>query len=224
MNPVNIPALAHRAHPVIEIRDGQAITISTEVARVFNKRHNDVLRAIENLLKELPADSQRNFAQTEETRPSPLNGASIKSPAYHLTRDGFTLLAMGFTGKRALAFKLAYIDAFNKMEAALTQPAQVQQALPMPETPTSGISPAVVNEIVASTTQHIVETLKQKHLLVDWQQVTAALNDSNTAITFPELTKLANAALERLQREAYTAIHQRAARQGVPTTQVSLNA
>jgi phage regulator Rha-like protein len=46
-------------------------------------------------------------------------GVIRKDPAYRLTRDGFTLLAMGFTGKRALQFKLAYIDAFNKMEAEL---------------------------------------------------------------------------------------------------------
>jgi len=113
------------------------------------------------------------------------------------------------------AFHLKVIRVF------LDATAPAQQALPMPEACAPGISPAVVNEIVASTTQHIVETLRQK-------QVTAALNDSNTAITFPELTKLANAALERLQRavkaEAYTAISSRARRQGVPTTKVSLHA
>ena len=59
-------------------------------------------------------------------------GAVRKSKAYRLTRDGFTFLAMGFTGERAQAFKWAYIDAFNKMEAALRQcPAQAQLPPPM---------------------------------------------------------------------------------------------
>jgi len=123
MTHVNIPAIAQRAHPLVQISDGQAITVSTEVARVFEKRHDHVLDAIKNLLSELPADHAPNFREMV-INVEIGSGATRKSPAYHLTRDGFTLLAMGFTGKRALAFKLAYIDAFNKMEAALTQPAQ----------------------------------------------------------------------------------------------------
>jgi len=79
------------------------------------------------LLKDLPADHQPNFRQTVITRDNPSGGAPIKSPAYNLTRDGFTLLTMGFNGKKALAFKLAYIDAFNKMEAELSG-----RALPPP--------------------------------------------------------------------------------------------
>jgi len=58
------------------------------------------------------------------------NGATRESPAYNLTRDGFTLLAMGFTGKKALAFKLAYIDAFNRMEAGLRPPQIPRRPLP----------------------------------------------------------------------------------------------
>ncbi len=106
--------------PVVSLVDGHAVTTSTEVARVFGKRHDLVLRDIRNLAAQLPdADRLLNFAETVETRANPSGGAPIESPAYRLTRDGFTLLAMGFTGKRALAFKLAYIDAFNKMEADL---------------------------------------------------------------------------------------------------------
>jgi len=123
MNPINIPALAQRAHPLVQISDGQAITISTEVARVFEKRHDHVLDAIKNLLPQLPEINHPNFRAVEYT-----DQKGERRPAYHLTRDGFTLLAMGFTGKRALAFKLAYIDAFNKMEAALTK--QTQPVLP----------------------------------------------------------------------------------------------
>jgi len=119
MKSVNIPALADTIHPAVQVENGKAITSSVEVARVFGKQHKNVLQAIETLLADMPADHRLNFQQTVITRENPSGGAPIKSPAYHLTRDGFTLLAMGFNGKRAMAFKLAYIDAFNRMEAEL---------------------------------------------------------------------------------------------------------
>lgn len=109
--------------PTIAVVNGKLTTLSTDVARHFGKAHSNVLRDIDNLRTQLPEHCLLNFEQTVETRPSPLNGAPIESRAYRLTRDGFTLLAMGFTGKKALQFKLAYIDAFNKMEAELQKPA-----------------------------------------------------------------------------------------------------
>lgn len=112
--------------PAITIVDGKPTTLSTDLSRHFGKRHDDVLRVIRNLLPQLPDGGVRNFAETPVTEEQ--NGQTY--PAYRLTRDGFTLLAMGFTGKKALAFKLAYIDAFNRMEAELQQhPAQDAQRL-----------------------------------------------------------------------------------------------
>lgn len=108
--------------PVVTVVDGNATTLSTDVADFFKKNHRDVIRSIEKVLETCPPSCVRNFAQTEVTRESPLKkGTFIKSKAYRLTRDGFTFLAMGFTGARAQEFKWAYIDAFNKMEAALRQ-------------------------------------------------------------------------------------------------------
>ncbi len=109
--------------PALTIVDGKPTTLSTDVARHFGKRHDNVVRDIENLRAQLDPDHLLNFEETEQSRSSPLNGAPISARAYRLTRDGFTLLAMGFTGKKALAFKLAYIDAFNRMEAELQKPA-----------------------------------------------------------------------------------------------------
>ncbi len=111
------PALA--ISPAITIVDGKPTILSTDLARHFGKGHDDVLRTIRNLLPQLPDGGVLNFAETPCTDPQ--NGQTY--PAYRLTRDGFTLLAMGFTGKKALAFKLAYIDAFNRMEAELHKPA-----------------------------------------------------------------------------------------------------
>jgi len=134
-NSVNIPALANSAHPAIQVEDGKAITTSLEIARVFDKRHDHVLDAIRTMLVDMPADHLPNFRETVITRENPSGGAPIKSPAYHLTRDGFTLLAMGFNGKRAMAFKLAYIDAFNRMEAELAG-----RSLPPPPVPTKTLT------------------------------------------------------------------------------------
>lgn len=108
--------------PVVTVVDGNVTTLSTDVAAFFEKRHDVVLRAIENIRSSLDSNRLHNFAETEVTRESPLKkGTLLKSKAYRLTRDGFTFLAMGFTGARAQEFKWAYIDAFNKMEAALRQ-------------------------------------------------------------------------------------------------------
>ncbi|MBU4610297.1 Rha family transcriptional regulator [Achromobacter sp. GG226] len=125
----SVPANSARPEPVISVSQNRAVTTSMAVAEFFGKPHNDVLKSIRALLAYVPADHQRNFSQTVAERPNPSGGGSISSPAFLLTRDGFTLLAMGFTGKRALHFKLAYIDAFNQMEARLQQRAVLAPAL-----------------------------------------------------------------------------------------------
>lgn len=105
--------------PALAAVNGTPTALSTDVASHFGKPHYDVLKVIDKLVQELPTDRHGNFSETVTERPNPAGGAPIQSRAYRLTRDGFTLLAMGFTGKKALAFKLAYLDAFNRMEAEL---------------------------------------------------------------------------------------------------------
>ncbi|WP_448252885.1 Rha family transcriptional regulator [Ottowia oryzae] len=111
----------------LTVIDGRPTTTSLDVARHFGKRHDDVLKAVRNLLVELPEDHARNFSEMVVTIEIG-SGARRESPAYRLTRDGFTLLAMGFTGKKALQFKLAYIAEFNRMEAALSSGAALAEA------------------------------------------------------------------------------------------------
>lgn len=103
--------------PMITERDGIPVTTSRAVAEQFGKNHKEVLRAIENTITQIKetdegkAFNERNFA------PISLRDAmNREKPAYLLTRDGFTLLAMGFTGATAVQFKVAYINAFNRME------------------------------------------------------------------------------------------------------------
>ena len=113
----------------IELKDGKAVTTSLKIAEVFGKQHKDVLKAIESL--QIP-DSfrERNFSPSEYSSQNGI-GKTIKYPMYIITRDGFTLLAMGFTGKAAMQFKVAYIEAFNAMERTIKESAAT--GLPTPE-------------------------------------------------------------------------------------------
>ena len=136
------------ATPDLEIIEGQITTTSLQIAEHFGKRHTHVLRAIRNLLAELPENARPNFGLSEFT-----DDTGRKLPAYRITRDGFTLLAMGFTGKEAMQWKVAYLTAFNKMEQELlartTRPAN-------PAIDYDRISPAQaqdLKEIVAAIVQ-----------------------------------------------------------------------
>lgn len=100
---------------------GQPVASSRDIAEHFGKEHKNVLQSIENLTAENSALTQM-FFKTSYT-----SGTGKAYPMYLMNRDGFTLLAMGFTGKAALEWKLKYIEAFNAMESELRSQ---QTALP----------------------------------------------------------------------------------------------
>lgn len=93
----------------VAVSDGKVTTSSLKIAEVFGKRHDDVMRTIESL--QVPDDfKKRNFAELETPYQNGL-GKEVKRKAYQITRDGFTLLVMGFTGAKAMEFKIAYLEA-----------------------------------------------------------------------------------------------------------------
>lgn len=98
---------------VLTNNNGQAVVSSRQVANDFGKQHKNVIRSIETTI-----DSAQNCAQwffaTEYTDAS---GKANKE--YLLNRDGFSLIVMGFTGKKAAGWKVKYIEAFNSMEQQL---------------------------------------------------------------------------------------------------------
>ena len=100
---------------LVIMKDQQAVTTSLQVAEVFGKRHDNILRDIENLKKDILNFEEMFLEGTE----SDSYGRDRRT--YFMNRDGFTLLAMGFTGKKALGFKLKYIEAFNHMEEAIKE-------------------------------------------------------------------------------------------------------
>lgn len=106
--------------PVVSIIDNTVTALSTDVAKFLGKRHDNVIRDIEDLISKLPKSRLLNFEVSEISIPSNLKNVANKIiKAYRMTRDGFTLLVMGWTGERALQFKLAWLDAFNRMEEQL---------------------------------------------------------------------------------------------------------
>ena len=99
--------------------NNQAITSSLLVAEVFEKQHDNVLKAIRKILQEGIVKNDETPMFEETTCINEQNKQSY--PVFLMNRDGFTLLAMGFTGKKAMQFKLEYIKAFNKMEAIIKE-------------------------------------------------------------------------------------------------------
>lgn len=100
---------------LVIMKEKQAVTSSLQVADTFDKNHRDVLKAVD----EIKEGVAQKFADLfwEDKYVHPQNKQPYR--VIYMTRDGFTLLAMGFNGKKALEFKLKYIDAFNEMDEAI---------------------------------------------------------------------------------------------------------
>lgn len=101
----------------VTVENGQVVVSSRDVAEKFEKQHKDVLETIRFMTAENSALLSMFFLSEYTTV------QNKKLPMYLMNRDGFSLLCMGFTGAKALEWKLKYIDAFNKMEKALTEQA-----------------------------------------------------------------------------------------------------
>lgn len=96
---------------LINIKNEEAVTTSLQVAEAFEKRHDRVLRAIDNIIEGLPKNGVSYFHKGKYK-----DSSGKSNVMYYINRDGFSLLVMGFTGKKALEWKLKYIEAFNQME------------------------------------------------------------------------------------------------------------
>lgn len=107
---------------LVIMHDQQAVTTSLILAEAFNKQHKNVIQVIEAKIE--PAENSARYKRMfYEGIYTDKKGEQRKM--YYLNRDGFTFIAMGFTGRKADEFKLKYIDAFNRMEERIKQqPAQ----------------------------------------------------------------------------------------------------
>ena len=94
--------------------DGIPFTTSRAIAERFDKRHKNVLKLINKLLSDMP---EPEFSRLHLEPRDYLDSRGKTQLEYKLSHDGFALLVMGFTGKEAMAWKIAFIQAFNQMEA-----------------------------------------------------------------------------------------------------------
>lgn len=168
--------------PSVSLHSGRPATTSLEVAKFFGKRHDNVLRDIDALLSQLPENSlQLNFEETYQEQETPLGVKQIR--VFIIYRDGFMLLVMGYTGKKALGMKLAYIEAFNRMEEELAR--QKESAIPASPTPddftgTLSITPSTTEDrkplraLVGSWAQ-----VSGLPFAACWNQLKAAFNLAN---------------------------------------------
>lgn len=120
------------AQNAFRIVEGRPVTSSRTVADYFSKKHSDVVRAIQTILAQKPElEASRNFAQwSEEVEIG--SGAKRTVICYWMDRKGFSILAMGFTGAKALDFKCAFYDEFERMEKQLHPQCPAQAQLPAP--------------------------------------------------------------------------------------------
>ncbi|WP_420999977.1 Rha family transcriptional regulator [Carnobacterium maltaromaticum] len=102
---------------LVIMKDRQAITTSLQVSETFERNHRHILAAIDELKYGVAENWADLFWEDSYTH----DQNKQKYRMVYMNRDGFTLLAMGFTGRKALSFKLKYIDAFNQMEKEVRQ-------------------------------------------------------------------------------------------------------
>lgn len=107
---------------ILKEQDGKILASSLEVAEKFGKEHAKVKRSIKSLEKDVANFGEMFTLSYYE------DSYGRKQEEYSMNRDGFSLIVMGFTGKKALDWKLKYINAFNKMEEELKR--QSIRALP----------------------------------------------------------------------------------------------
>lgn len=120
------------AQDAFRVVEGRPVTSSLKVAEYFGKQHKDVLESIRKLVVLKPEfDRERNFSLTQEIKH--LGATTRKVPFYWMDRKGFAILAMGFTGAKALDFKCAFYDEFERME---------KQLHPAVECPIATLTPA----------------------------------------------------------------------------------
>lgn len=156
---------------VLSMQSGEPVASSRQIADNFEKRHDHVMRDIDAMKKDVPNFGEMFF---ETTAP---DSYGREQRTYLMNRDGFTLLAMGFTGKAALEWKLKYIAAFNEMEKKLADQPQLTRSQLLA---TALI--AAHEELEEKDKQ--IETMKPKVLFAD------AVSASKKSILVGELAKL----------------------------------
>lgn len=147
--------------PVISLVNDRPATTSLAIAESFGKRHDHVMRSIKDLMDNCPKEfTAPNFGVSEYTDET---GRTL--PMFTVYFDGFILLVMGYTGKKALNMKLAYIAAFNAMREQLeNQSLQKMQQLPASDAPITPDQQCTLQALVKARVESIPKAERPKGL------------------------------------------------------------
>ena len=149
---------------LVIMKNRQAVTSTTNVASNFEREHYDVIKSVEKLKEDVGTFSEMFF---ETSEPDSYNR---ERKVYLMNRDGFTLLAMGFTGQKATSFKLKYIEAFNEMEKQL-QPKSIEDLIIMQAQSVKEIREKVENQDrQLETVNHRLDNIDKVDTIGDLQQ------------------------------------------------------
>ena len=160
---------------LVIMNNNQAVTTSLVLAEVFDKKHKNVIQTISSKINsaENSAQYKKMFAETTYTDKS-----GKQNKMYYLNRDGFTFIAMGFTGRKADEFKLKYIDAFNRMEEQIKSESQFRLPTNFDE------MTLMLSNVMQGQEKKIEEQGKKVDFLMDLSGLTSSRNK--------ELTKARN--------------------------------
>lgn len=168
-------------NPIVVVKEGEVFASSHDVAAFFGKNHRDVMRSIDVLVEQEPNLRLRNFTQTLVVVPMP-RGGTREDRCYDIDRDGFTLLAMGFTGTKALKFKLRYIEAFNNMEAELRRVSENGPALDLND-------PNALRGLLLSYSEKALELEKQVDELRPSQEALQRISEADGSLCVTDSAK-----------------------------------
>ena len=155
---------------VIKSLKGVGVTRSFMVAEIFDRRHDNVLRDINNL--HCSDDFRlRNFEEKLKTTDLG-HGRQREDPYYEITKDGFSFLVMGYTGEKAAKFKEDFIEAFNKNEALLKDEDYIMEE---------------AMRIATSRVKRLEERLRAKEIEVENKDRTIELQESSLKTQAPKV-------------------------------------
>lgn len=188
--------------PELVIIDKQVYCTSQQIAKHFEKRHDNVLQDIANAIVQVQAannldmQAEQMFVKGFDEESNNL-GFKVKRPMYHLSLDGFTFLVMGYNGTTAARYKLAYMVAFKKMR-------QLLHDIHITEKPVQYLSNAQVQELKAQV-DHLARPAWMKEVCarVIWNRLRFLAN-ADTQLTIPaDQFEVLKAELRRMEHVMY---------------------
>ena len=185
----------------IAVIDGQPTTTTQDIAAVYGKRHDDVLRIVRQRMAEAPEEWRlRNFTEASIERPQ-TGGGTVAYPVIRMTKKGFHFVVGKFTGAKAVQHQITFADAFERMEAELAGRA-------LGKSPTSEpifhVTAKELNELVEQRVQQhwlgkvALDALPRKRLDAEWDEYNLILGEAG---------KLAQAAEHFMRASQQMAAH-----------------